>query len=714
MSRTRVRPPIDVPGYESERFLGAGAYGEVWVATDRNTGRRVAIKFYKHRGGLDWSLLSHEVEKLAFLSTDRYVVQLIEVGWTSDPPYYVMEYLERGSLADRLKDGGLPPSEAVTMFRDIALGLVHAHGKGILHCDLKPANILLDQDWKPRLADFGQSRLSHDQTPALGTLFYMAPEQADLQALPDARWDVYALGALLYCMLTGSPPYRTEQTASLIESSVGVDNQLAQYRKLIFQSGAPRAHRGVPGVDRELADIVERCLRIDPTRRFPNAQAVLDTLGERAARRARRPLLFLGLVGPLLFIVLASIFAWRSFSTAVDRSREAISTRALESNGFAAQFVAAHVAAQINHRWEALERLAAESEFRELLARASESVRDSTERKELQRRIDALPGAYPEIDASSWVLMNAKGKQLARVPYEDAPIDQYFAYRDYFHGQGRRLAQDETNVPAIQGPHLSQVFVSTANNRPKVAFSVPVFGLAEAGERGPVIGVLSITVELGRFAELHADGPVDSGRQVAVLVDCKPDEPDLAAGREPRAGRILEHPVLANVAANQQAIEQALYVDLDHVQHLNRLRQIAREAYQPGSPAGAPAELALNADYPDPVGGEYEGRWLAAVQPVIVDGRNQEVADTGWAVIVQERYEHAIQPVGSLGESLLAQGQVALAAVLALVLGLWLFVALVFNETPRRGIFGWLGRKMSPADGNSNSSTRSTESRRAR
>src|SRR4029078_9741034 len=83
LSLQRWRPPIDVPGYDPRRFLGAGAYGEVWVAIDRNTGRQVAIKFYAHRGGLDWSILSREVEKLAFLSADRYVVQLLDVGWDS-------------------------------------------------------------------------------------------------------------------------------------------------------------------------------------------------------------------------------------------------------------------------------------------------------------------------------------------------------------------------------------------------------------------------------------------------------------------------------------------------------------------------------------------------------------------------------------------------------------------------------------------------------
>ena len=120
----------------------------------------MAIKFYAHRGGLDWSLLAREVEKLAFLFADRYVVQLLGVGWDADPPYYIMEYLERGSLADRIAAGPLPVDEAVALFREVATGLVHAHGKGVLHCDLKPANVLLDQDGRPRLADFGQSRLS--------------------------------------------------------------------------------------------------------------------------------------------------------------------------------------------------------------------------------------------------------------------------------------------------------------------------------------------------------------------------------------------------------------------------------------------------------------------------------------------------------------------------------------------------------------------------
>ena len=82
-------PPADVPGYRLTQFLGAGAFGQVWVGRDLNTGRDVAVKFYLHRGGVNWSLLSREVKNLVQMSADRYVVQVLEVGWDVDPPHDV-------------------------------------------------------------------------------------------------------------------------------------------------------------------------------------------------------------------------------------------------------------------------------------------------------------------------------------------------------------------------------------------------------------------------------------------------------------------------------------------------------------------------------------------------------------------------------------------------------------------------------------------------
>ena len=110
---------LKVPGFSLIERLGEGAYGEVWLAREDKTGKHVAIKFYTHRRGLDWSLLNREVEKLALLYTSRNIVRLIDVGWQSDPPHYVMEYLERGSLETLLAEGTPEPEEAVRIIRSV-------------------------------------------------------------------------------------------------------------------------------------------------------------------------------------------------------------------------------------------------------------------------------------------------------------------------------------------------------------------------------------------------------------------------------------------------------------------------------------------------------------------------------------------------------------------------------------------------------------------
>jgi serine/threonine protein kinase len=327
-------------------------------------------------------LLAREVEKLRHLFTDRYVVQLFEVGWDSDPPYYVMEYMENGSLEERLRRGPLPVIEAVALFREVAVGLVHAHGKGILHCDLKPANVLLDQDLKPRLADFGQARMSREPSPALGTLFFMAPEQANLEALPDARWDVYALGALLHTMLTGQPPYRTMAGAAEVMKAGRLEERLKLYRRFLHEAPRPSAHRQVPDVDPALADIVDRCLDLNLRSRFPNAQTVLNALNDRANRLARRPLLILGTFGPALAVLIMAIFAtWLFFLTVKAAEREVLD-RALESNQFAARTVAERWALEIDRRWTVLEKEAQNPKLRQWLILRNK-LTDSQEEKAL-------------------------------------------------------------------------------------------------------------------------------------------------------------------------------------------------------------------------------------------------------------------------------------------------------------------------------------------
>ncbi len=682
-SLARVQPPAQVPGYDLKGLLGAGAYGEVWVAVQRNTGRRVAIKFYAHRGGLDWSLLSREVEKLAFLFADRHVVQLIGVGWDADPPYYIMEFAEGGSLADRLRSGPLAVEEAVSLFRDLAVGLVHAHGKGVLHCDLKPGNVLLDQDRRPRLADFGQSRLSHEQVPALGTLFYMAPEQASLKAVPDARWDVYALGALLYCMVTGGPPHKTEENIGRLQHAADLEKRLAVYRTIIRGAAAPVAHRSPRGVDRALAEVIDRCLAADPKKRYPNVQAVLDALDARDAHRARRPTMVLGAVGPALVLLVVSLFWFKGFSATLQRSNQELLHQALRSNHFAAQSVAKAVASGVDRRYRAVEQLvgdeALEQAFRQavsdpelagMLKRLRDPTAEEAELEPLRREFRrnprrralqaALEAAIPYEIASaenvnSWFLNDAHGVQIARVPEkaESATIGRDYAWRTYFHGGPVDRERSWRPAPGqhIDRTSLSAAYQSEATGLWNVAVSTPILASNTDGEKS-FRGIGGLTVGVGKLVEFPGDD-----RQFAVLVERPlPGAP----------GHILQHPALEAMQNGGGRLPRQ-FADL----------RISVEQF--------PSTNARKAFYRDPLAEhdpKYGLRWLAETAGVFVGEE-----DTGWEVIVQESYASAIGvPLADLKSSLILYGLAALAMVVLVVLGLWGVAYRLLEESGRAGV----------------------------
>ena len=658
-------PPAEVEGYEIKQPLGQGAYGTVWLAVQKNTGKSVAIKFYAHAGGLDFHLLRREVESLAFLYTERDIVQLLAVGWDHSPPYYVMEYLGHGSLEERLRSGPLPIVEAVNITRVIARALQKAHGRGILHCDLKPANVLFDGNGKPRLCDFGQSRLSTDQKPSLGTFFYMAPEQADLLAVPEARWDVYALGAMLYAMLVGSPPYREGPLPQLLRRATTLPERLRVYREFLLCSRTPDVkyhRRGQGRLDPALVRIVSRCLSADPAQRYPNVQAVLTALELRSSRQQRRPLLLLGALGPALLLVVTSLVALKGVRVAVQTSSVAVTQRAREASQFAARFVAETAGREIDRRWNVLEQAALDPQLRAVLSETQTGPASPS--PQLQRWIEAQSRDNADLAAASWFVNTVTGLQVARAPQSDT-IGKNWAFRDYFHGLGHELPRElkPSQVRPISRPHRSVVFPSQATHKRLVAFSVPIWsaprseslpsegqGAAPSAERR-VVGVLGMTVELGRFGELHPSGG-HSERQIAVLVD----------GREDWTGSkglVLQHPYLSELLVRQQPLPP-YRLDEQHIRTLEELRR--------GVTAGVPLpfELLFDARYRDPVGGSYSGQWLMTMRPVLARG-----SDTGWVVLVQERLTDITEPVAALGHSLLRIGMIGLLLMAAVWLLLW-------------------------------------------
>jgi serine/threonine-protein kinase len=279
-----VLPRIE--GYEVQAVLGRGGMGIVFKARDLRLNRPVALKMLlagayavpEERGRF-----LREAEAVAGLRHAN-IVQVHGAGDHEGRPYFTMEYVEGGSLAQALAGTPQPARQAAAQLSTLADAVHVAHQGGIVHRDLKPANILLTADGTPKIADFGLAR-HFDGGPALtlsgarvGTPSYMAPEQAlgRVQMIGPAT-DVYALGALLYEMLTGRPPFRAE-TATETE------------RQVIAEEPVPpsRLNARVP---RDLETICLKCLHKDPQRRYVTAAALAEDLRrfQRGELIAARP-----------------------------------------------------------------------------------------------------------------------------------------------------------------------------------------------------------------------------------------------------------------------------------------------------------------------------------------------------------------------------------------------------------------------------------------
>ena len=736
LSLEPTRPPANVLGYTLQKFLGSGAYGEVWSAIDKKTGRRVAIKFYTRRSSSDVQLLAAEVQKLVVLAADRYVVQLLDVGWDADPPYYVMDLIEHGSLEQRLRGGqGMPVTEAVELFTEIATGMMHLHGKGILHCDLKPGNVLLDQDGKPRVADFGQSRLSTEQTPALGTLYYMAPEQADLEALPDAKWDVYGLGALLFSMLTGKPPYQSTSLTNKIESSVDIVERLTEYRKAILDAPVPTEHRNIPGVDRALADIIDRCIAPKPAQRFDSIQSVLFALRQREMARARRPVMLLGLLGPLLLTSVVTLFGWYAFREAVARTDEAITRKAVQSNSFAAKLAARSASEQIDEYFQVVVELTQDEAFlkaygefledekaQQLVSQLShpkwntnqavdsrQKFIDNESRKSLQpfltTRLFDRSGKYPY--AASWVVLDRAGNQVAsEFRGANTTLGKNYSYRTYFTGLDRDLKvtddsgeieyqvePDPSVRKIIDRAHLSAVFSSRQSNTWKIGFSAPIL------LDGEVHGVVLVTEELGNFIEFE-----HGKTQYAMLVDAREGD---------YTGAILEHPLFKAIIKKGERVPDeltAVRVDVS-------MEKDSPEFRDPIGTADKRSDNQVSV---------YDREGLAAWAPVTVnkvlvsksdllrdgdelspttigkasdpDSIIQSRVNTGLRVVAVEDKNDVIKPAHDLGRTL---GWLSLAALLLLLLvalGMWLLVNRMLKESRERMARAFSGSGQSDPD----------------
>ena len=260
--------------YEILEEIGRGGMGVIYRARQQHSRRIVAVKrILAHQVNSHETLVRFRREAEAVASLDHTnILPIYEVSESEQGlPYFSMKYAMGGSLRAALPTLRAKPREGVRLMAKVARAIAYAHGKGVLHRDLQPGNILLDENGEPMVSDFGLAKWL-DQTSdltrtleTLGTPGYIAPEQTECPAdkLTCAA-DVYSLGAILFYLLTGRPPFVGPNVLHVIHQAAA--------------TAAPRLRSLAPSLDRDLETIVARCLESDPNARYQSAGTLADDL----------------------------------------------------------------------------------------------------------------------------------------------------------------------------------------------------------------------------------------------------------------------------------------------------------------------------------------------------------------------------------------------------------------------------------------------------
>lgn len=257
--------------YKILRHIGSGGMAEVYLAEDLLLNRQVAIKILRDQFNDDKTLLNqfkHEAQSAARLSSPS-IINIFDVCEEEGKSFIVMEYVEGKTLKDLLEEKGrLSPYKAVCNAEDIAAGLSHAHRRNIIHCDIKPHNILITENMHPKIADFGIARMISNMTmvytnSVIGSVHYLSPEQASGKPVT-AQSDIYSLGIVLYEMLTGHVPFDGNTAVAVAMMHV--------------EKTPPPLSTYVEGLPVCLQHVIDKALAKDLTKRYASAEEMRQDL----------------------------------------------------------------------------------------------------------------------------------------------------------------------------------------------------------------------------------------------------------------------------------------------------------------------------------------------------------------------------------------------------------------------------------------------------
>ncbi len=659
-------------------FHARGGLGAVYRATEKELNRQVAVKFIHHNLIKDRDCCTRfllEAEVTGRLEHPG-IVPLYGLGRAENGRlFYYMRYIDGETMDDAIvryhrecqqteirAEQSLEFRRLLTAFISVCKTIAYAHNRGIVHRDVKPANVMMGKFGETIVVDWGLAipvarddrfRTSGEMTlmpssgsqtgtssgGGAGTLAYMSPEQASNLA-PTPASDVYSLGATLYKILCGHPAFSGDNGHAIRENVI--DGRFAKPSEKLKR------------VPRALEAICLKAMKLQPKDRYATAldlaadvenylgdapvSVLTESIGQTMIRWIRQHRLAAQAVGfGVAAVVLISTLAavWlgtlaRSEQQArevADTMRQSSEVARHENLRTSARFLAQSIAYEIDLRWRLLESEAQSDQLRELLLAINAAPANKTLWEPLQAWVNERKLLKGEaIKNSGWSIFAAEGTQVARAPRAKS-IGQNFRHRDYFHGLGKDLEKDSPEVSALLPlqyliphtqdedlVHLSCVFRTVNGDKPVVSFVVPVWNQQTSDQDREVIGLLTMSLEIEDFGL----------PENAILFQV--DESQISH----QAGTVIAHASLAKLKAS----DVLPAVDADVIE---RAEQLRLRRLKPGR--GDTKVDELIASFRDPITNQTT---LAAIEPVIVAARPEHVGDIGWVLVVRETVGTAV------------------------------------------------------------------------
>jgi serine/threonine-protein kinase len=675
-----------ISNYRDLRFHDQGGLGEVFFARDETLNRNVALKLIQsaHMSNAE----QRERFRIEAEVTGRLdhpgVVPVYSRGQSEDGrPFYTMRFIQGKNLKNEIdsyhagRQGRTNPAEQRAALKPLLRHLVsaantiaYAHNRGVVHGDVKPDNIMLGKFGEALVVDWGlvqfvqrdeHAKASGERTltpkdmdeseirsnSGVGTIGYMSPEQlpGSSQSI-GPRSDVYGLGATLYRTLTGQPAFRFREGRAALDliregefqpPRTVVRNVPAPLEAICLKAMATRPDDRYATAD-EFGRDVQRWIDDVPVSVYP--EPTFERWMRSARQNPSRTIAVVSAAVVLLLVTLVSTLVFNGTATNENRLRrqaqnsEQIAEQARLANlRSTALFAANAFGHEIDQRWRMLGERASDPRLAALVRRAAAPSATRQDRDALQDwLIKHSASSLEDRKAASWFVQDANGIQLARSPWKST-IGNSYRHRSYFHGEGRDVDVDEAHAYGpVERPTLSAVYESTKTRELKVAFSVPIWDPGQEVDVRP-LGVLAMSVGLGEFVRL--DNSIHPIR--VVLADLRTDWLE----GEPRRGLILDHPRLKETRRElSEATGQFLVrLESERIERLLALWESERRARSWGeATASANRTLAgsLDTSYVDPVAIEPATPCVAAFRQVYIKGREPEIADVGWVVIVQD------------------------------------------------------------------------------